>query len=269
MDERLRRRDELSHDRNAADYDSQITRTFRPLHRLGLAPWVRALEHANPGTVLDEGTGTGVVALELARVCRSVVGLDHSMGMLKVACVKSTSLSRQSRTAFLRGDCHHLPFPDGAFDAVSIQGLLHHHGAVDWRRALAESTRVLAPGGRLYISEPCQGPNPAGRVLAGLVGCFVRLMRLIRRPDRLLNRPTASPLPVERDEDPLVEGPMRAGEVIAELRRLGFDLHARFFTAIPTAVTLPETVASFLVRTVSAPLGSAHGDILFIYATKR
>lgn len=269
MDPRLRRHDELSHDRTAADYDRHITRAFKPLHRLGLLPWVRALNLANPQTALDEGTGTGVVAIELARVCRCVVALDHSMGMLEVARAKSTSLGRDCRTTFVRGDCHHLPFADRTFDAVTIQGMLHHHGSVNWRTALHESARVLAPGGKLYISEPCDGLNPAGRLLAWLVGCLIRLTRLIRRPARLFHRLPAQPrhAPVENEHLP-IERRIRADEVLDELRSLGFALHTRFFTEIPAAVTLSETTAAHLIRAISAPLGSAHGDIIFIYATK-
>lgn len=62
----------------------------------------------------------------------------------------------------LRGDALALDQPDGSFDAV-LEALLYHHlvgeRATDLvpnvRRAIAEATRVLEPGGRLVVAESC------------------------------------------------------------------------------------------------------------------
>jgi len=47
-----------------------------------------------------------------------------------------------------RADVTNLPFDDESFDYVASFLMLHH--VVDWPRALAEATRVLRPGGRLF-----------------------------------------------------------------------------------------------------------------------
>ena len=49
------------------------------------------------------------------------------------------------------GDAIRLPYPDAALDAVFAFGVLHH--VPDWRRALAEISRVLKPGGRYFLEE--------------------------------------------------------------------------------------------------------------------
>jgi SAM-dependent methyltransferase len=54
-------------------------------------------------------------------------------------------------------DAGRLPFCDAAFDAVLIRDLLHH--VPDRAAVLAETARVLAPGGRLTVIEP-NGRNP-------------------------------------------------------------------------------------------------------------
>ncbi len=49
------------------------------------------------------------------------------------------------------GDAQRLPFRDGAFDGVIMQGILAY--LADPREAAREAARVLAPGGRLYADE--------------------------------------------------------------------------------------------------------------------
>lgn len=49
------------------------------------------------------------------------------------------------------GDAIRLPYADAALDAVFAFGVLHH--VPDWRRALAEISRVLKPGGRYFLEE--------------------------------------------------------------------------------------------------------------------
>lgn len=55
-----------------------------------------------------------------------------------------------------------LPWDDDFFDAVTLTGVLHHFFRP--RDALAEIRRVLRPGGRLLVIDPCFFP-PARQVL--------------------------------------------------------------------------------------------------------
>jgi SAM-dependent methyltransferase len=62
-----------------------------------------------------------------------------------------------------RADALRLPFPDGAFDAVTGHSFLY---LVPERAAvLAEAWRVLTPGGRLALLEPWAGPLAPRAVL--------------------------------------------------------------------------------------------------------
>lgn len=53
-----------------------------------------------------------------------------------------------------------LPFPDGTFDVIYIQHVLHHIGDVE--RALREVRRCLRPGGTLFLIETAED-NPVIR----------------------------------------------------------------------------------------------------------
>ncbi len=56
----------------------------------------------------------------------------------------------------VRGDAHHLPFQDAAFDAVVVQQVIEH--VSEPARVLAEARRVLRPGGLAFISAPFVEP---------------------------------------------------------------------------------------------------------------
>lgn len=97
--------------------------------------------------VLDIGCGTGAVAVHLARRhgC-AVVGVDLSSEMLAVARAKQGGSVR-----FEQARAEELPFANGSFDRAIMVSVVHH---LDAPKAFAEVHRVLAPGGRLVISNP-------------------------------------------------------------------------------------------------------------------
>lgn len=103
--------------------------------------------------VCDVATGTGDVALEFARRtgAESIVGVDPSAGMLAVGREKVAAAGLDGRVGLIDGDALALPFPDGAFDAVTIAFGLRN--LPDYGDGIREMTRVLAPGGRLLVLE--------------------------------------------------------------------------------------------------------------------
>ena len=94
-------------------------------------------------TVLDVATGTGAVARELlARKRCTVVGLDQSPEMLAEARRRLPA-----SVALLEGSAEALPFPDGAFDALTFTYLLRY--VDDPAAVLRELARVVRPGGAM------------------------------------------------------------------------------------------------------------------------
>jgi demethylmenaquinone methyltransferase/2-methoxy-6-polyprenyl-1,4-benzoquinol methylase len=134
--------------------------------------WRRALIDAidpRPGQrILDVATGTGMVALGLARRGATVVGLDQSEHMLSVA---RRRLAGAENPTFIQGEAEHLPFADGEFDALTFTYLLRY---VDDRAAtMRELARVVKPGGRIGMVEfgvPSSAPLRAAWRLHTRVG---------------------------------------------------------------------------------------------------
>jgi len=97
--------------------------------------------------VLDVATGTGLVAVELARRygCR-VVGLDRSAEMLAEAARRNGLI-----TGLVNARAERLPFADATFDHLTFTYLLRY--VDDPAATVAELARVLKPGGRLAALE--------------------------------------------------------------------------------------------------------------------
>ncbi|MEO8432068.1 MAG: bifunctional demethylmenaquinone methyltransferase/2-methoxy-6-polyprenyl-1,4-benzoquinol methylase UbiE [Acidobacteriota bacterium] len=98
-----------------------------------------------------------------------VFGLDFTLPMLAVAARRKTRDAR--KTAFAQGDALRLPFPDGAFDVITVGYGLRN--IAEPEAALVEMRRVLAPGGRCVILD---FGKPQNRVASVLYKAFLRTM---------------------------------------------------------------------------------------------
>jgi demethylmenaquinone methyltransferase/2-methoxy-6-polyprenyl-1,4-benzoquinol methylase len=110
--------------------------------------WRRMTARAvvRPGDrVLDVCCGTGDLALADRQAGGDVTGLDFSERMLARARRKSDAIE------WIRGDATALPFPEEAFDAVTVGFGVRN--LEDLEHGLRELARVLRPGGRLGCLE--------------------------------------------------------------------------------------------------------------------
>ena len=112
-------------------------------------PWIAArLDEVfgdRPCRVLDVGCGAGFLSNDIALRGREVTGIDIAPDALAVAHAHDAS----GRVRYLVGDALALPFEDGSFDAVCAMDLLEHLESPE--RAIAEASRVLAPGGLFFF----------------------------------------------------------------------------------------------------------------------
>src|SRR5688500_13846854 len=79
--------------------------------------------------VLDVGCGSGVVTRDIAKRVRpggSVVGVDPSAELLKVARQHAEDAGLAGLIDFQEGDCRNLAFPDAPFDVVLAATVLAH-----------------------------------------------------------------------------------------------------------------------------------------------
>jgi demethylmenaquinone methyltransferase/2-methoxy-6-polyprenyl-1,4-benzoquinol methylase len=113
---------------------------------------VRELRLPGGTLVGDLGCGTGDLCRELSRYGYRAVGFDFSLGMLAEATTSAP---------FAAADVLRLPLRDGALDGA-VSGFVLRN-VVDLSALLAETARVVRPGGRVVLLEAAQPEHPVMR----------------------------------------------------------------------------------------------------------
>lgn len=106
------------------------------------------LRFCEPGpgrAVLDIGCGEGRFCRMLSALGADPTGLEPTLPLLEAA------RNRHSNGRYVRGLADALPFEDSSFDVVVFYLTLID--IPDFRKAIAESVRVLKPGGRMVIGN--------------------------------------------------------------------------------------------------------------------
>jgi ubiquinone/menaquinone biosynthesis C-methylase UbiE len=99
------------------------------------------------GRALDVGCGTGAFSRRLAARAKSVVALDLSSEMIRVAQSRS---SQFSNIEFQAGDAMVCDFPSEHFDCIATIATLHH---LPLPEVLTKLKAALKPGGILIIVD--------------------------------------------------------------------------------------------------------------------
>lgn len=99
-----------------------------------------------PELVLDLATGSGDLAAEIERQCplAAVLGADFSPPMLQEA-------RKRGLQHLIVADALNLPVADASVDVVTVAFGLRNMGS--WTEALREMSRVLQPGGTLFVLD--------------------------------------------------------------------------------------------------------------------
>jgi ArsR family transcriptional regulator len=115
-------------------------------------------------TILDLGTGSGLLLPALLERADRVIAVDASTTMLDLA--RASAGAAVDRCEFRLGDLEHLPVRDGEVDAVMACMVLHHVSAP--ATAMAEAFRALGDGGELAIVDLARHEDESLRELADL-----------------------------------------------------------------------------------------------------
>lgn len=113
---------------------------------------LKIVKKTNPELILDIATGTGDLAILLAKTHpKKIIGLDLSNGMLEVGRKKVTEKGLSSLIEMVQGDSENLPFDSNYFDVVTVAFGVRNFENLN--KGLAEIYRVLKPGGTFVVLE--------------------------------------------------------------------------------------------------------------------
>lgn len=107
--------------------------------------------------VLDLGCGNGRNSISLAKEGMNVIGLDFSLGLLKIAKNKMEWKEVLNHVYLIQGDIASLPLQDDIVDAVLYIATLHHLPTSNERlQSLKEVARCLKSKGKALVSAWAQ-----------------------------------------------------------------------------------------------------------------
>ena len=113
---------------------------------------IKLINDSEANSVIDIATGTGDLAIALAKVkIKNVIGLDISKGMLDVGRKKIKKLNLEDKIDMVQGDSENLPFDDNSFDAATVAFGVRNFENLD--KGLQEINRVIKPGGLFVVLE--------------------------------------------------------------------------------------------------------------------
>ena len=113
---------------------------------------VKSVQNSRPETILDIATGTGDLAIAMAKATNAkITGFDLSAGMLEVGRKKVNEENLQNRIEMIQGDAENMPFEDNSFDVITVAFGVRNFENLG--KGLDDIYRVLKPGGKFIILE--------------------------------------------------------------------------------------------------------------------
>ena len=114
---------------------------------------VRIVRRMKPERIMDLATGTGDLAIKMAkRIPKArIMGVDLSENMLAVAAEKVRRLGLDDHIALYQGDAEQLDVADGMLDVVTVAFGVRNFGNLE--KGLSEIWRSLRSGGHMVILE--------------------------------------------------------------------------------------------------------------------
>lgn len=113
---------------------------------------VKSVKASSPQTILDIATGTGDLAIQMAKSTDAkITGFDLSAGMLEVGRKKVKEEGFENRIEMIQGDAENMPFADNSFDCITVAFGIRNFENLE--KGLNDIYRVLKPGGKFIILE--------------------------------------------------------------------------------------------------------------------
>jgi 2-polyprenyl-3-methyl-5-hydroxy-6-metoxy-1,4-benzoquinol methylase len=147
-------------------------------HNSAFHPMIVAIAKDLGGDVLDVGCGEGLLVERLAKVSRSVTGVDRDPRGVSQARLRTEALLNAT---VMDADFMELELPPNAYDLVTFVAVLHH---LDLDAALRRARELLRPGGRLIVVGLSANKSVSDYLRSAALLPMIRLMSKVHHEAR-------------------------------------------------------------------------------------
>ncbi|MFC1752729.1 methyltransferase domain-containing protein [Thermoproteota archaeon] len=231
------------HDKEAmSDYEERVILVWGQKTKLIAHEWTREAS----GKILDFGCGTGQISRVLTKHHSPIFAFD----------ISSDSISKnvaENNVIGMLANAFHLPFRSDCFDAVCINGVLHH--IVNYPLVIKEISRITK--GKVFISEECPAKYHISRVRHGLTFSVI-MNRIVREYVKFMQKTSEKKTyfggsKFEKSIDPQ--------ELMSCLKQNGFnDISCKFWTNLDYSARY-GLIKNLLTRLLVSKQGGTHFDI--------
>lgn len=138
----------------AEKYDLNNTLLSLGIHTYWKRRVVQAARIPEKGVILDIASGTGDIAIKLARKGKAgtkVISSDLNLEMLKVAAEKIKKKGMSEKVSVVQGNAEKMQFQDNAIDLITVGFGVRNFNNL--QAGLHEIYRILKPGGQFICLE--------------------------------------------------------------------------------------------------------------------
>lgn len=135
-------------------YDRLIEKNAKKTYDETIQLIKNELEQNN--SILEIGTGTGLIALAIASSVKSIIAIDTSKGMLELAKQKQ-SKEKIGNISFEEGNANNLSFRDNSMDAIICMNIMHLLPKPE--DVITQIKRVVKHNGKIILPTYCHGEN--------------------------------------------------------------------------------------------------------------
>jgi ubiquinone/menaquinone biosynthesis C-methylase UbiE len=137
----------------AREYDAMDHSAVNRLFAADLIAAAQAKPEVLAGDMLDLGTGTAQIPVEICRQTPEgrIMAVDAAIEMLELARYNLELGGAITRVRLAHVDAKQLPYKDAYFDIVMSNSIVHH--IPEPAAVIAEAVRVLKPGGLIFFRD--------------------------------------------------------------------------------------------------------------------